>query len=56
MKKKMKKRVKKKASPNTNKIVTSDNLINNPNVRVEPLTPKAGFTLKRRRRQFGGYA
>ena len=41
---------------NTDKIVTSNNLINNPNVRIEPLTPKAGFTLKRRRRQFGGYA
>ena len=51
----MKKRVKKKTKPNTNNI-NGDNLINNPNVRTEPLTPKAGFTLKRSRRQFGGYA
>lgn len=50
----MKKRVKKKAEVNTNDI-NGNTLVNNPNARVEPLTPKAGFTLKRRRRQFGGY-
>lgn len=54
MKKKMKKRVKKKASPNTNKIASSDYLKNNTG-RPWPMTPKAGVTKERRRYQLGGY-
>lgn len=50
----MKKRTKKKAKENTDKLVSADTLKNNTG-RPWPLTPKAGVTLNRRRYQSGGY-
>ena len=49
----MKKRIKKKPKQNTNNINGND-LINDTR-RPWPMTPKAGVTVERRRRQFGGY-